>query len=173
MMRFSSSWSIRVSNFMLMSLCLLVSSSSHVISSESNDEESSCITAKDKQTCFATIDDASKTPCVWCSCAAIPSECLTKEQSKRVPPGVFDCQSPSHVLQRWKWVEHTADDDKVFCDEGSTSGYMSIDPSIYDQDGEDKHLFFWMFPKRNSDVQDSSIPFIIWLTGGPGCSSSL
>jgi Serine carboxypeptidase len=170
-MRFSSSWIVCVSTLMLLSLSSLASSSSNIEFSASSDDESSCAHAKDKETCFGTIDDSSKTRCVWCSCAAIPSECLTQEQSNRVPPGVFDCQSPSHVLNRWKWVEHK--DGTSFCDEGSTSGYMSIDPSIYDKDGEDKHLFYWMFPKRNSDVQDSSIPFIIWLTGGPGCSSSL
>jgi hypothetical protein len=49
----------------------------------------------------------------------------------------------------------------------SISGYMDIKGSKYDENGEDKHLFFWMFEKRNADVEESAeeIPFVVWLTG--------
>ncbi|KAL0056912.1 hypothetical protein AAF712_016475, partial [Marasmius tenuissimus] len=42
------------------------------------------------------------------------------------------------------------------------SGYLDIAPS--------KHLFFWFFEARNSP---STAPLILWLNGGPGCSSSI
>jgi cathepsin A (carboxypeptidase C) len=62
---------------------------------------------------------------------------------------------------------------------------MDIDGSKYDENGEDKHLFFWMFEKRDDDDDDESssetplpdddveIPFVVWWTGGPRCSSTL
>jgi len=41
------------------------------------------------------------------------------------------------------------------------SGYLDI--------AEDKHLFFWFFESRSSPSDD---PLVLWLNGGPGCSSS-
>ena len=52
------------------------------------------------------------------------------------------------------------------CDPGVTqrSGYLDINAA------EDKHYFYWMFEAKTNP---STAPVILWMTGGPGCSSSL
>ncbi|KAK6460914.1 Alpha/Beta hydrolase protein [Scheffersomyces coipomensis] len=42
------------------------------------------------------------------------------------------------------------------------TGYLDIDSL-------DKHFFYWFFESRNDPATD---PIILWLNGGPGCSSS-
>lgn len=44
------------------------------------------------------------------------------------------------------------------------SGYFDINAK------EDKHYFYWAFESRNDPATD---PIILWMTGGPGCSSEL
>eukprot|EP00469_Lotharella_globosa_P009003 CAMPEP_0167771556 /NCGR_PEP_ID=MMETSP0111_2-20121227/348_1 /TAXON_ID=91324 /ORGANISM="Lotharella globosa, Strain CCCM811" /LENGTH=236 /DNA_ID=CAMNT_0007660931 /DNA_START=41 /DNA_END=751 /DNA_ORIENTATION=- len=55
--------------------------------------------------------------CTWCKSAAVPSSCLEKENAKKLPPGVFQCESLVSVTENgpppyWKkaatarWVVH-------------------------------------------------------------------
>jgi cathepsin A (carboxypeptidase C) len=41
------------------------------------------------------------------------------------------------------------------------AGYLDVDD-------EDKHFFYWFFESRNDPKKD---PIVLWLNGGPGCSS--
>jgi hypothetical protein len=51
------------------------------------------------------------------------------------------------------------------CDSSSKqkSGYIDLD-------GTDKHMFYWFFESRRKPLED---PLIMWLNGGPGCSSMI
>jgi len=46
------------------------------------------------------------------------------------------------------------------------SGYITVNGTY----NNGAHLFYWMFESRSSPKTD---PIILWLTGGPGCSSEL
>lgn len=149
-------------------------------------QKSSCNSAKSSAECIDAVDAVSGAACEWCVASAIPSECMSPEQANQLPSGVFDCSVPGQkaIAKKFDFLQgqthtlRTNDVQSGFCDPSSKSisGYMDISGSDYDKNGEDKHLFFWMFEKRASTetMKDSGpIPFVVWLTGGPGCSSTL
>ena len=50
--------------------------------------------------------------CVWCKSAAIPSSCYTIADSKKLPPGVFECDakaSPSTVVFTYHMLPDCSD----------------------------------------------------------------
>jgi cathepsin A (carboxypeptidase C) len=155
---------------------------------------STCSKIHDSTDC-AQSSDENGISCVWCECSAVPSVCMNMDQAQKMPPGVFDCNnSPDEEKKKEEHAFVTADaptyhtsstlyslrSDEVdgsVCDPSSKSlsGYVDISGSKYDDNGEDKHLFYWFFEKRGmSSTKDAEdIPLILWLTGGPGCSSTL
>jgi len=59
-------------------------------------------------------------------------------------------------------VEHNAD--SALCDPVKQySGYFNLTTG-------DKHYFYWFFESRNAPKTD---PVVMWMTGGPGCSSEV
>lgn len=165
--------------------------------------DSTCGDASSEETCRAAQDQASGNPCVWCTSQAVPSACFSPEQSESLPASVFHCETPptpsgqkttaytfltnrhdhgsaqtmTHILSHK--VNDAGSAASEICDPASKSisGYMDIQGSKFDQNGENKHLFYWMFEKRGtqdlSAAEQAKIPFVVWLTGGPGCSSTL
>eukprot|EP00560_Eucampia_antarctica_P007727 CAMPEP_0197827100 /NCGR_PEP_ID=MMETSP1437-20131217/3961_1 /TAXON_ID=49252 ORGANISM="Eucampia antarctica, Strain CCMP1452" /NCGR_SAMPLE_ID=MMETSP1437 /ASSEMBLY_ACC=CAM_ASM_001096 /LENGTH=594 /DNA_ID=CAMNT_0043427829 /DNA_START=35 /DNA_END=1819 /DNA_ORIENTATION=- len=138
-------------------------------------------------------DQASRLPSSIFDCAA-PNESV--ENSKESS----NTEQSSSSVKNFNFKDgmtHKLSSDIVeggLCDDSSLSrsGYMDITGSTYDTHGADKHYFYWMFEKRNmspipsedenngvnssqSDgtTNTQTIPFIIFLSGGPGCSSSL
>eukprot|EP00588_Corethron_pennatum_P014123 CAMPEP_0194265376 /NCGR_PEP_ID=MMETSP0169-20130528/640_1 /TAXON_ID=218684 /ORGANISM="Corethron pennatum, Strain L29A3" /LENGTH=536 /DNA_ID=CAMNT_0039005827 /DNA_START=74 /DNA_END=1684 /DNA_ORIENTATION=- len=143
--------------------------------------DSPCNAVPTESACLATRDGYAM-ECRWCDFPAIGEECVSAAQAAMLPPGVATCSGPAPRSfsfadaargARSVAVRETAHGRSDLCDAGSTSysGYMDLTGSEYDRNGEDKHLFYWMFEKRGAG--DGDTPLIVWLTGGPGCSSTM
>lgn len=152
---------------------------------------SSCTNHESEDHCYGATDTEGD-DCVWCDCEAVPSMCASASEAARLPDQVFECgaarpaveektTSIANLTFNFKGgVTHSIQSnliDKSFCDDSSPlsmSGYVDITGSKFDTRGEEKHLFYWFSEKRATELAtDTSIPLVIWLTGGPGCSSTL
>ncbi|CAM9646215.1 unnamed protein product, partial [Ectocarpus fasciculatus] len=51
-----------------------------------------CVTATTADECRSSVDE-SGTTCVWCTCQAVPSECVPAATAKKLPKVVFNCDN--------------------------------------------------------------------------------
>lgn len=105
-----------------------------------NLKESSCHAATTQSACSAAVDSETNESCVWCKCAAVPPVCVSPDESKGLPPGVFECDSLDQqhprfefasvdkTLQLRETVHEKGSESGEFCDASSKSisGYMDL-----------------------------------------------
>ncbi|KIM59125.1 hypothetical protein SCLCIDRAFT_27552 [Scleroderma citrinum Foug A] len=89
------------------------------------------------------------------------SQVVLHDPSNGPPSG---SPAPESTLKQASEIIHAGQSfiqqDEIFY-ELQYSGYLDIT--------DDKHLFFWFFESRNSP---KDAPLVLWLNGGPGCTSS-
>lgn len=56
-----------------------------VVAKASGIEDSSCLSAKTAQDCKSQVEEGTGDRCVWCTCRAVPSECLGASLAKVRP----------------------------------------------------------------------------------------
>ena len=103
--------------------------------------ESNCRSSSSSEsTCTSTKDSETNEACVWCNCQAVPPICVSPEESKSLPSGVYQCDSSNEdasprfdlpggkYLQLRETVNEAGSEDADFCDGSSKSisGYMDL-----------------------------------------------
>ena len=109
--------------------------------------ESNCHAMTSQSACNAATDNDTKASCVWCKCSAVPSVCVSPEESKSLPPGVFECDADDadirqeeeglvfdfgrqdgSILQLREKINEKGSAEGEFCDASSKSisGYMDL-----------------------------------------------
>lgn len=58
-----------------------------------------CYGIKDPANCRASYENS--TQCIWCACKAVPSVCVDAAQAKKLPSGVFVCDSARSDQDRY------------------------------------------------------------------------
>lgn len=91
-----------------------------------------------------------------------PKSKATVDQNKPIDDGIYDTVTSdrfeNHSLRIKKNDPRSLGLDSV----DQYTGYLDV--------GSGKHFFYWFFESRNDPKKD---PVLLWLNGGPGCSSSL
>jgi hypothetical protein len=114
-------------------------------------DESNCHSIHDKNLCKAESDNESNESCIWCECSAVPPVCVSEDESKSLPAGVFTCESPDsssssdaaqdndeliydfglndgRIIQLRENIMEKGSEEGEFCDSSSKSisGYMDV-----------------------------------------------